>query len=497
MSAESPFFSVELVGPDGAVRLDLSDAVERFTYVDRENKADKLTLSINNFDLRHFDDPVWKKGSLLDVAWGYPGRSAPTRRCVITKVTGGRTLSVEALGEEILMTTIRKTRTFERMTRSEVVSQIARENGFFQLHIQPTDVRYDSIIQSRRTDAEMLRRLANREGYQWYVDWDGFHWHERQVGQRPVRVFWWEGSRGSSIGDVLDFNIENDITARPGRVRLRGRNPETGETFEAEASNSTDTGRDHLAPILEVVDRESGSGEIQSLSSAPDVPVDALDTQVASIEGLTPELKADITALIRDGSTSPEERLSQDETKPTSAPNIEAARREARARFRNTQQAAVKMNLDLIGSPRLLAKVVVECRGFGRRLSVRYYVKEVTHTLDVSSGYVSKAKLISDGHGGHSTETSMARGLTSSGTGIQARGRANIEEMNRFLGTAEMERFLGTSEMERSLGPSELEPVTAVDEETGEEVTSWGDTGGRENANRSLGSGVAGNRVGG
>jgi len=76
-----PQFFVKVV-PEGRAgeRVDLSEKVLSFVYEDSEHKADKLVLSVDNWDLKNFDDPVWKKGNLLEVSWGYPGDMAPTRR---------------------------------------------------------------------------------------------------------------------------------------------------------------------------------------------------------------------------------------------------------------------------------------------------------------------------------------------------------------------------------------------------------------------------------
>jgi hypothetical protein len=74
-----------------------------FVYENSEQKADKLVLSVDNWDLKNFDDPVWKKGNLLEVSWGYPGDMAPTRQVVIQKVTGFQVLSIEGHATSVLM----------------------------------------------------------------------------------------------------------------------------------------------------------------------------------------------------------------------------------------------------------------------------------------------------------------------------------------------------------------------------------------------------------
>ena len=468
MTRSAPFYSVELVRAGGADRLDLTRFVERFEYLDRERAADKLTLTIDNEDLSNFDDPVWKKGALLDVSWGYSGTAAPVRRVVIQSVVGARTLMVECLGQEVLFASQRRSRTFEDATRSEVVRQIAEDGGWSGdlLDVQDTEVRYGSVVQARRTDAEMVRRLAILEGFEWYVEFDGFHWPERRVGQPPTKVYIWHSDPGR--GEVVDFDVENDVTARPGRVRVRGRNPLTGEDIDEVADNSTDSSRDVLAEIMEVIDPETARSIRQERRTAALAEIEQ--------EGKTErELAAERAErrLVLDSKT-PEERAAMEEVRSTSSADSVSAGREARARFRRAQQAAVKVTLKLIGDPGLLAKTVVELRNFGRRLSQRYYVREVSHVIDPQgpSGYDCSAKIISDGHGGHSTETNRARGLEAFQVGAATSGRRNEEAP---VQGAEPQAEGGRDPEEGA----PLEEASRVDSETGEEITTWTDSRGR------------------
>src|SRR5262249_25618928 len=66
----SMFVKVQPEGSTGA-RVDLSAKVLSLVYEDCEGKADKLVLTVDNWDLANFDDPVWRKGNLLEVSWGY------------------------------------------------------------------------------------------------------------------------------------------------------------------------------------------------------------------------------------------------------------------------------------------------------------------------------------------------------------------------------------------------------------------------------------------
>ena len=191
LSRSEPVILVRVI-PEGshAQRVDLSDRVVSLTYEDCESKADKLVLSVDNWDLRNFDSPTWKKGNLLEVSWGYVGHMSPIRRVVIQRVTGFQTLNVEAHGLAVLLHKVAKSRTFENLRRSDVARELANDYGYGldRQDIEDTAVVLSCITQARMTDAQLLRRLADREGFQFYIDFDGLHFHRRRLGQRPARV---------------------------------------------------------------------------------------------------------------------------------------------------------------------------------------------------------------------------------------------------------------------------------------------------------------------
>lgn len=367
---EAPMLLVKLRTDEGQDFRVVTDRVLSFKYTDRERRADVCKLTIDNGNLENFDDPVFKKGSRLIVQWGYPGRMSPARQVIITSVKGFKRLEIEATSEAILLNTVTRVRTFENRTISQVVTDMATEAGFSgdSLHIEETTEVIDTITQSRLTDAQFIRRWASRLGFEFYVDWEGFHFHPRRLGEAPVRTFRY--FTDPNEGDILDEpNVDNDVTARPGRVRARGRDALRREDIDEAADDSTDSDRDVLAPITEVLDPEDGS-----------------TTHVGY-------------------------RLGSEEVVPVAAPGGSTeARTRARARFRRAQQVAVRMTLPVIGDPQLYAKTVIQIEGMGIRLSIRYWVSEVEHDLS-PGGYRCNLKLVSDGHGGHATTSSRARGL--------------------------------------------------------------------------------------
>ena len=460
----APRFWVRLLSDAGEHRLFLGDRLLSFEYEDTEKGADKCRLSISNRDLSNFDDPIWKKGNRLVVSWGYPGRMAVPREVVITKVSGSLTLAVEAKSLAELMNKRRKARTFENVTRAEVVRQVAAEYGFGESAqvVEDTVVRYPAIHQAGLTDAQFVMRLARIEGFQFYVDSAGLHFHKRNFAAAPARVFHYYTDPG--MGEVVSFDVENDLTAKPGRVRRRARDPLAKEDVEGDSAAQAPS-ESVLTPVQEVAMTTDGaepqwSTQPEPVPGEPEIVID-------------PETRA---PMLRERDTEVED------TGPTS--DAGAAVREASGIARRAIQVAVKMKLSTIGDPMLLAKTIVELRGFGKRLSVRYYIRSVKHTVGAGS-YKMEASLVSDGSGGHDTTSKVVSGLELLDGGRRQVGNQNEQPLPP-----------GVTPEEIAAGMSLDQPLTAqmsIDQETGAAVVSYVDASGAPAATQSIDeSGAAG-----
>jgi phage protein D len=424
-----------------------------FEFTDSDDKADKLSLTVDNWDLRNFDDPVWKEGNVIIASWGYPARMRPDQRMVIQKVTGAQQLTIEAKAEAVLMNRIVRTGRWEHARRSDVVRELALRAGFRdeQLDIEDTSAVLPSIQQARQTDAQLVRRLADAEGFVWYVDFDGFHFHQRRLDERPLRVYRWYTD--PFMGEIMSFNITNDLTARPRRNVQRGRNPVAGEDITGD-STGTEQPNERTEPALAPVAEQLLTG------------LDELVLLIDPESGQERELPQSREAH--------QEATAQSDTAPTSTSSPQVAQREAAGRARRHRHTAVQATFQAVGDPMQFAKTVIQLEGLGRRLSIRYYVKEVKHTLG-SSGYTMELTVLSDGTGGHSTRSELASGLELFSTPERNPGRPNNQEAPGSEAGAEGtggpggQGGAGAADAE----PAALETITRVDPETGRETTTF------------------------
>lgn len=345
---------------------DMTAQILSLQYEDDEKKADKLTVSVNNWNLEAFDSPLWLPGSIILASWGYPGRMSPIRETVVQKVKGFQILTIEALAQSALMNKTQRVRTFENRTRSAVVTEIAQEHGYGpeSRFIEATTEIIPHIPQARLTDAQFLADLAKRQGFEYYVDFDGLHWHPRRLGQRPLKVY--DFYLGRKKGEILSISIENDVyTKKSGGTTLKGIDPITKMPITATADNATVPG----TALAATKDLFTG--------------IDARDgTEAATVE--------------RDTQTA---AVGSSTVAPTTQATPGATQAQASGSYQKGQLAAVKFAVEAIGDPLVLAKTVIELRGAGKALSGRYYVTSVTHKLGGSGGYTMAMKWQREGRG--------------------------------------------------------------------------------------------------
>lgn len=377
-------------------RVDLGDRLIGFTFEDSDGKTDKASLQLDNWDLRFFDSKLVVKGAILDVSWGYPDRMAPERSLVVRRVKGFAVLTVEAHAQSVLLHREQKCRAFEQKSRSQVARQIAREHGFTDafVHIEDTAEVYGCINQAGETDARLLARLARREGFQFYVDQTGLHWHSRRFGDAPVRVYRYYTDPGQ--GDILGIHIDNDVLAKAGRAAVRGRDPKRRQTIAA-AGSDAETVRDSLADVLEVVDPETGTTTLDARNA---------------------------TASVR----------------PSAASTPGRAKREADARFRTSSRQTVQLRMQAVGDPAQTAKSIIEIQGITALLSGKYYVKRAKHILS-TSGYLMELDCSKDGTGRLARRVERAK--ESAGRPNQAPARSPgelepIEVVDRETGATQL-----------------------------------------------------------
>jgi phage protein D len=359
--------------------IDLAGRILSFTYEDTEEKADKVTLELDNYDLSLFERAELAGGALWEVSWGYPGVMAAPRRVVVRKMTGFQTLRVEAHSLGVLLNRHVKTRVFRDMSRGQVAAQVGRELGYDGpfLDVEEDDEVTPTIAQAAETDARFLRRLAARDHRLFYIDEDGFHFRARRPARQISHVFTWHNDMR---GEVMSINVESNLSARVGTVEIRGRDPMRKSTV-SENADKDNVDRETLSKTTEVVPRERGKT----------FTLVEFMNEMVSVRPSAPTTKG-------------------------------KAKREAAARFRKAEGGTVKLTMSVVGDPTLRRGQLVELRGIGRRLSGIYHLGEARHAV-TGQAYTCDLKLRRDGFSAPLVDGTTRHGQPQGGQKVNAKQR--------------------------------------------------------------------------
>ena len=331
----------------------LNERVLRVEFEDNLKKVDRATIELNNHDLAVFDDDRWATGSHIYVSYGYYGQMSVPVHMRIKKVSGGMSVTIEAVNAAAFGLDLKKkSKTWEHKSYSAVVKEVAKDNGILSPTVQDLDVVHETITQSNQTDGVFLRELADREGFDFRVVGSSIHWGERDLTPAPVRQFSYY-STADVEANIIDFGIDNDVTRRPGRVKSAKRDPLDRKTVEETADNLNDKDRDVLSGWALTPGDEDGRFTL----------------------GVEPTAAEPTTATILVGGAS----------------------KSAKGAFRAAARGTVKMWISTEGAPTVHAGDVVQVTGLGKRLSGRYVTRCVKHSIEGRGRYMMTLNLTSDG----------------------------------------------------------------------------------------------------
>jgi phage protein D len=389
MRRDRPIYFVK-VYPDGKAKkgrvLDLSKKVLSYMYLDRSTKADRLELKVNNSDLRFFDDPVLRKGAILEVCCGYPGNLTERSWCVIKGVKGGVELTVEALSQGILLHQVRKCRVWKNTTLQQMADKVQFEyqsilmyedavNKDPNLRTLGDNLQIIHASQAAMTDAEFLAKQAKKFGLIFRVRKNGLvSFEDPNMKKPPVRTITWRGG----TGDWETFSIHNDITALVGSVTSKGINTKTKGATEHKAGDENTT-RDGLMPVKEVVDPET----LQTRYEVDDTEFNQAQALVVAAQAIVAHAASSV------------------ETTTTAEAGKAHVQAKAEGKFKASQRGTIKLEGTLVGDPRLAAGQLVMVAGLGKRLSGRYRLIQVRHEIAHRGAYRTHFVAKTDGHGGY------------------------------------------------------------------------------------------------
>jgi phage protein D len=286
-------------------------------------------------------------GAEVEVCLGYGDRGTKSMPVavagMITEITtsfpdgGSPELSVAGYDHGFALTIGKNSRTWTKASDSDAAHEIASFNNLDGV-IETTREKHAQIEQNQESDWEFLKKLADRNHYELYVD------EERKLHFAPpndkagavIRLVYGEG--------LLNFKPEANLAGQISAVEVYGWDPKTKKTIVGKAAAGEESGR-------------TGTSAGQHLN-----------------------------AFVRDPEKRPTLRLRQ--------PVFTQAEADQRAKAALNERAKqfVTGDGESIGLPELRPDRNVELDGLGAPFSKTYYLQQTTHKID-TNGYRTRFKV--------------------------------------------------------------------------------------------------------
>lgn len=154
----------------------------------------------------------------------------------IWDASGSSRVVIRAFNKLHRLTRARKTRTFEKMTDSDIASRIAEENELgFGRDLAEASPPHDYVFQNNQTDLEFLRTRAARIGYQVWVDDSTLYFQRDGVKESVSLGLGCTAKPGPTVG-LRTFHPRLSSVDLVSEVTVRGWDPKKKEEIVGHAS---------------------------------------------------------------------------------------------------------------------------------------------------------------------------------------------------------------------------------------------------------------------
>jgi len=392
----APAFLIQIEGKELAA--DITQEIRSFVFEDNESKLDVMELTVTDRNLQFVDDPLFQEGNEIAARFGYVGNLSPRKKAVIKDIEydfpeeGEPTITLRAYDKGFKMAGKENQKVWKKpppgILYSEIAEEIAARHGLAP-KVTPTKVRHLRVAQSNVSDAEFLKRLAEKArpsdgdgvtGYVFYVQDDQLHFHPPGLDRQPTFVLEYFTDTKGVLRSFRPTTRSQGAKGAGTETKAIGVDPRKKETVEHRASNKNTPERTALGKRTYLVDGNTGEETYEEQESGHIVP------SAERSEGFHEE------------------------------PAQEPAQDVAEGKFKKAELGQVEATALTIGIPALGAKQNVELKGVGQKFSGVYYVESVRHEF---------------GEGGYSCELKLKKNALGKGAGRksdEAKARQNDRE---------------------------------------------------------------------
>jgi len=235
----NPMYRITLNGED-ILKVSYTKTVESVEIEDNDLLMDKAKVVLNNRGLKLTDADIFQEGSELKIWMGYPATELEfmgTFYLDEPQYTFGAKpqIILKAKGEAIRLQRTEKRRLFNKKTYSQIVREIASEYNLLT-DIDSSPIRYEQVSQINMTDAQFITKLADRLGYQFFVEDGKLHFHKPRIETIKFELTY----REQGLGNLKYFNLSEPTLLRSRVFDVSQFDPLNGEVFSYSTSDKPD-----------------------------------------------------------------------------------------------------------------------------------------------------------------------------------------------------------------------------------------------------------------
>ena len=348
----APAFQVQINGTSLAA--DISKNISQVSVISQSDTMDNFNFTMVNQYPRlrwtHTSDAqLFQQGGTVTISMGYGSADdlQPMIEGIITKLSptfpesGTPTVRVEGHTKMHQLQGSKTTRTFQQMTDTQIVTQIAEKAGL-AVQADDTQVSYDYVIQANQTDLEFIKARAARI-------------HFELVVKGPTLIFRKANEASTKIYTLVWGNTQEGLASGPNTLPLKSFTP---------SMNALQPPTSVEVRGYDVKNKTEFVGSANAGSEDTDMAGSKTGSQVAGTLQ-TPRKFVRVSIPV----------ASQAE-----------ADQHAKAILNNLAMSLVTGDASTIGIPDLRCGSVVEFKGLGPVFSGLYYIDNATHTID-GGGY--------------------------------------------------------------------------------------------------------------
>lgn len=199
---------------------------------------DACTIRIHDHHFEWLDSGHWKEGNEIKIEVGQGTK--PLEKVFEGEVTtievdmaamGVVTLTVRCMDKAHRLHRGRKRQTWQQITDSQIVQEIAGKNGM-TVQADSTTNRYEWVIQNNQTDWEFLQFLAQRNGYRVYLE-ERTRLCFKKMDVAPATSIPLEWGH-----DLRSFRVRVNNSNQVGKVTVRSWDPKTKQAIVASATQA-------------------------------------------------------------------------------------------------------------------------------------------------------------------------------------------------------------------------------------------------------------------